>query len=293
LNHNIDEAEKQRLLNELDDITTDHERRAEIGNILEASGDPRHGVGLGDDGIPAIEWCYVDAQPGAMIKRGRFRAKKFPIKPFYIAKYMITNRQFEAFLDRDDGFLNTAWWDDGLPKGPLRVRSSTHTSYPRAHVSWYQAVGFCRWLNAKISPDALPEETRADRENWVVRLPWESEWQWAAQGGDEARTYPWGEWDDKPRANINVAYLRKPIAVGMYPHGKARCGVLDMAGNLFEWCMDTSTLLGLVDWRVRRGGAFDSYPQDVRCAARDSGAPHLEFAASGLRVVYAPKPDRN
>ena len=47
MNHNIDEAEKQRLLNELDDITTDHERRAEIGDILEIGGTiqlPREGI---------------------------------------------------------------------------------------------------------------------------------------------------------------------------------------------------------------------------------------------------------
>lgn len=287
MGYRIDESEQSRLLSELENIDTSHARRAEIGRQLEIMGDARRGVGISSMSLPEIEWCYVEAVPPDEIKIGLFPPKKFPIKPFYIAKYLITNLQFQAFLDDPDGFASSTWWM-GIERGSLERQETSLSSHPRGGVSWYQAVAFCRWLNAKLPAEALPKAISVDRRSWQVRLPMESEWQWAAQGGKEARLYPWGQWDDLPRANTGVAYLESTTVVGMYPHGQARCGALDMSGNLFEWCVDTYMFLWAIRWNVRRGGAFDSYPGDVRCAARDSGAPHLGFKTSGLRVVYAP-----
>ena len=287
MGYKFNESGQDHLLSELEDIATSHERRAEIGRQLALIGDTRLGVGLTSTGVPEIEWCYVEAAPGDKIKLGSFPAKKFPIKPFYLARYLITNRQFQAFLDDPDGFDSDSWWK-GLERGSLESRKPEFSSYPRSQVSWYQAVAFCRWLNVKLPPEMLPEDIRVNRHAWQVRLPMESEWQWAAQAGTEARLYPWGQWDELPRANTREAYLKNTTVVGMYPHGKAKCGALDMSGNLFEWCVDTYKFLWTISWRVRRGGAFDSYPGDVRCSVRDSGTPNIGFEASGLRVVCAP-----
>jgi formylglycine-generating enzyme required for sulfatase activity len=283
-----DESELNHLLSELENIETSHARRAEIGRQLALSGNTPRGAGVTSTGVPDIEWCYVEAAPGDEIKLGSFPTKKFPIKPFYIAKYMITNLQFQAFLDDPDDFNDRSWWE-GLEKGKLESPESSETdSHPRGKVSWYQAVAFCRWLNENLSSGSLPDHGRANRKNWRVRLPMESEWQWAAQGGTETRKYPWGEWDDLPRANTGVAFREASTVVGVYPHGKAKCGALDMSGNLFEWCVDVYRFLWMIPWRVRRGGAFDSYPNDVRCVSRDSCAPSMGFMTNGLRVVYAP-----
>ena len=73
-------------------------------------------------------------------------------------------------------------------------------------------------------------------DNAQVRLPTEWEWQWAAQNGTEGRTYPWGEPDTR-HTNTEESGLEQAVAVGMYPHGAAACGALDMAGNLMEWCI--------------------------------------------------------
>ena len=99
MGYKFNESEQDHRLSELEDIATSHERRAEIGSQLALIGDTRLGVGLTSTGVPEIEWCYVEAAPGDKIKLGSFPAKKFPIKPFYIARYLITNLQFQAFLD--------------------------------------------------------------------------------------------------------------------------------------------------------------------------------------------------
>jgi formylglycine-generating enzyme required for sulfatase activity len=295
-----DDLKRNELLSKLENIKTSHRDRADIGEKLVKIGDTRHGVGLISNDMPEIEWCYVEAASGDNIRLGSFSAKMFPIRPFYIAKYLITNLQFQAFLDDPDGFHRDDWWD-GIEVGRMgsdRREKQNHPSgdsYPRGGISWYQAVAFCRWLNAKLSPQSLPKDVHTDGKDWQVRLPMESEWQWAAQGGKEFRLYPWGqEWiKDHPCANTGASTLNKTTVVGMYPDGQAKCGALDMSGNLFEWCIDMYKFLGITAWRVRRGGAFDSFPSDVRSTSRDSGAPNIGFNASGLRVVYAPSHSLN
>lgn len=73
--------------------------------------------------------------------------------------------------------------------------------------------------------------------NAKIRLLTEWEWQWAAQGGAERRKYPWGD-VFAGYANTSETGLERATAVGMYPHGAAACGALDMAGNLWEWCLN-------------------------------------------------------
>ena len=113
-----------------------------------------------------------------------------------------------------------------------------YDNYPRDSVSWYQAVAFSRWLDAKYREHGVVSGSSRTG-NWQIRLPTEWEWQWMAQNGTEAREYPWGKWDEHPRANTTEAGIGdRSTAVGMYPHGAAECGALDVAGNLFEWCLN-------------------------------------------------------
>ena len=75
-----------------------------------------------------------------------------------------------------------------------------------------------------------------------MRLPDEWEWQQAATGGDDGNVFPWGaDWDAKAepwRANTFESRLGSTTAVGMYPAGASPTGALDMAGTVWEWCLN-------------------------------------------------------
>jgi formylglycine-generating enzyme required for sulfatase activity len=85
-------------------------------------------------------------------------------------------------------------------------------------------LAFCRWLSEKLG--------------YEIRLPTEWEWQQAATGGNPENEYPWGpEWAGSC-ANTIESELSHSTAVGIYPQGASPVGALDMAGNVWEWCLN-------------------------------------------------------
>jgi formylglycine-generating enzyme required for sulfatase activity len=224
------------------------------------------------------------------------------IKPFFIAQYQVTYAQYQAFVEAEDGFDNLEWWQDfpeNYRRQPLSDQVTKNANYPRDSVSWYQSVAFARWLDAKYRklglfgqlPVGTPYEANLDE--WQIRLPTEWEWQWAAQGGTEARAYPWGGWR-RSMANTSDSGLGRAIAVGMYPHGGAECGALDMAGNLYEWCQNDTGDPAIVDGysngnsKVLRGGSFN-YFQNYAAASYRSyrSSPYSRYHDYGFRVVVS------
>ncbi len=294
------EPEQKRLYRELDNIDTSHKRRFDIGERLASIGDVRPGVGV-KDGLLDIEWCYVDVPEHLRGKKIEFIGDEgkygdFEVQPLYIARYLITHAQFEAFLDDPEGFDNDKWWKgltEKYRKQEMSAATNQNTNAPRDSVSWYQCMAFTHWLNAKLPRDGWPDGAGAD---WTIRLPVEWEWQWAAQNGEEEREYPWGKWDKHPRANTTEAGINdRSTAVGMYPAGAAECGALDMSGNLREWCLNeykepANVGLSGTATRVLRGGAFDCLQDSAACASRNYLSPSYGSGRNGFRLVCAASP---
>lgn len=233
----------------------DPEARAAIGRWLGALDlDHRPGTGLRPDGVPDIDWV--------------------PIDDFEIGRYLVTNRQWQAFIE-DGGYRDGRWWD-GLAKrlGPKSGRWSEPTA-PRETVSWYEAMAYCRWLSAKLGQPS-------------VTLPTEQQWERAARGVS-AREFAWGnEWN----SNLaNAEYrIRRTTVVGLYPEGATPEGIQDLTGNVDEWCLNEYEKsqkvapMGAVR-RVVRGGGWSRDAEVCRAVSRCGYGPDDRAHDLGLRLV--------
>jgi formylglycine-generating enzyme required for sulfatase activity len=148
--------------------------------------------------------------------------RKVFLSEYAISKYTVTNRQFKAFVD-DTGY-QTERELDGLGKSiwyKLRERPLEEAlDHPVVCVTRKDALAYCEWFS--------------EHAGVRVGLPTEAQWEKAARGCD-ARLWPWGnEFDD---AKCNIAG-RGTTSVGSYPQGASPYGVMDCAGNVWEWCYD-------------------------------------------------------
>ena len=183
--------------------------------------------------IPMLNWCDI---PGGevMLEYSRQRVTTY-VEPFRISKYPITNAQYQVFVDASDGYSNAQWWDfspdarQWFREHPMPLNPKfAWEDHPRANVCWYEAMAFCHWLSHQIGLH--------------ITLPTEERWQWAAQGGD-GRVFPWGNRFDPTRCNTSMSKIRKTTPVNAYDGaGDSPFGPSDMAGNVWEWCLNTEPI---------------------------------------------------
>jgi sulfatase modifying factor 1 len=116
------------------------------------------------------------------------------------------------------------------------------------------------------------------------RLPRSPEWEWMAAGPGRRR-YPWGEQDwDAGRAALLPGRHSSPVPAGSYPDGATPDGLLDVAGNVWEWTATKVPGSGF----VIRGGSYASRPVYAQCTFLNAAPAELRSPGIGFRVVREP-----
>jgi formylglycine-generating enzyme required for sulfatase activity len=187
------------------------------------------------------------------------------LNQFFIDKYEVTVGKYQKFLEETrrtkPKFLNNSRYNS--PNQPI------------IGVTWQDAADYCSWLGK--------------------RLPKEVEWEKAARG-DDGRRYPWGNSIDSKKANVRGTKdsFRYSSPVGNFPEGQSPYGVMDMAGNAFEWTQDWYKPLpgnesenDLYNQRLKviKGGSWKANMDLARSALRGKQFPHQSADHVGFRCV--------
>lgn len=222
--------------------------------------------------IPAGEFMMgEDFVEGTIYDPGPERQ---PVHAVYLDEYFISKH--ELTFEEYDRFCEATGKPKPSDNGWGRGRS------PVINVSWNDCKAYCDWLSQRQGKD--------------IHLPTEAQWEKAARGTDQRR-FPWG--DDKPYCQITNYFhcLRRTQPVGSYPNGASPYGLLDMAGNISEYCQDwfgkyyysVSPYMNPQGptsgtHRVQRGGCWLSHPNGVLSAARNYNYP-FDPNCIGFRIV--------
>jgi len=202
------------------------------------------------------------------------------LEPYQITVTPVTNRQYAVFV-RDTGHPApdvdpTTWQSYGLIHPYARTRRHAWTGgalppgredHPVVLVSQADAQAYAAWLSRRTGA------------RW--RLPWEAEWEKAVRGTD-GRAFPWGRTFAPGRLNSHDAGPFDTTPVGAFPSGAGPFGLLDGAGQVFEWTR-SKTSSGRV---IVKGGSWDDKGCGVcRPAARHGRPADLKHILVGFRLV--------
>ena len=237
-------------------------------------------------------WITIPAGPLSMGSDPRDAAPPFAnerpqqriaLPAFRISRVPITNANYQRFVTTTSHPAPGHW-----PNGKMPDHAA---DFPVTYISWHDAQAFCTWAG--------------------VRLPTEAEWEKAARGPatsptpfpEETRWWPWGNtWPDASFGHFNgqsqgiAPAAQSVMPVGQYPNGASPYGVLDMAGNVWEWTnshyrpypyrpTDGREKPLAAGRRVLRGGSYNHGIRHIRCAARDGMAPGVCDVYIGFRVA--------
>lgn len=239
--------------------------------------------------IPAGEFWMGATEIEAGPKVDQLPRHKVYLNAYWIDRVEVTNDRYKQCVEA------------GACQPPVRTASSTrenyfgnpdYADYPVIWISYNDAVFYCGWASR--------------------RLPSEAEWERAARGDEGTNQYPWGSREpDGELANfcdVNCTFdWRAPSIddsfadtspVGLFNAGASPYGLLNLAGNVWEWVLDyykpdyysqspyenpPGPLTGLE--RVLRGGSFENSASDIRASNRYFFAGDAATSSFGFRCA--------
>ncbi|MDE0638239.1 MAG: formylglycine-generating enzyme family protein [Candidatus Poribacteria bacterium] len=235
------------------------------------------------------EAAYRDAKlRSSLLEKHSFDAEvpqhSVYLSAYQISRHEITNAQYRAFIEATGR---------PPPRGPQGEETWKNENFnadtlPIVGVTWFDAQAFAEWIGGS--------------------LPTEAQWERAARGTD-GRTYPWGSEPPKARHHANFARrYNRPTPIGQFPHGTSPNGIADLAGNVWEWCLDEYNpsfyqqnnkdvrqnplnlrFRDVLRVRVIRGGAWNMGSAFLRSSLRSKSYPLDSTHTIGFRVVR-PRP---
>jgi formylglycine-generating enzyme required for sulfatase activity len=216
-----------------------------------------------------------------------FPVHEVELSAFRIGKYPVMVGQYLRFIE-DGGYEEKEYWiKGGFGKFKQPDEWDDQVQYPSrpvVNVSWYEVSAYACWSEG--------------------RLPTEAEWERAARGTCEKyRKYPWGNKEpDGETANFHKSSIGHVTPVGIFPENCTDEGIIDLAGNCWEWCSDRFSedyYQECIDKKIDkdpkgpdkgkrfvvRGGSFSNVHSSLRCAFRNRSNPRVRDDSLGFRLV--------
>lgn len=235
--------------------------------------------------LPLLEWCEIPAGTVSIYNTSTNAngsgTHTYRIDTFRISKYPVTNAQYQYFLDDPQGYANLRWWDFSEYAREWRLLNPQPSTSqfqgddrPRENVTWYEAMAFCFWLTEKLGKR--------------VMLPTIQQWQRAARG-DDNRAYPWGSAFNTALCNTRESRIRMSTLVMRYKNGVSPYGVYDLAGNVWEWCLNSNPTgeleISSNATRFVHGGSFMSAHERAQTTFNYSLSPESHYGSIGFRLA--------
>ena len=176
---------------------------------------------------------------------------------YYLGTYPTTQGHFREWTASTD---YREWLKHAMDQGLVDAKHENHFDgeetdlRPADQVTWYEAVGYCDWLRARVKKKLGPD--------WEARLPSEAEWERACRAGGESEYYS-GNGD----ASLDEVGWYAEISGGrthdVGEKGRPNeFGLHDMHGNVSEWCLDAWSPSA---YQKRRDGAVDPIMTESNC----------------------------
>lgn len=267
----------------------------------------------GKDGAPMVlipEGPFLRGSPENQGDADEHPQRRIALSAFYIDRYEVTNRRYQAFLKATGHRVPEHCCDPSYNLWKGTEIAEKLLDHPVVNVDWHDAVAYCAWAGK--------------------RLPTEAEWEKAARGTD-GREYPWGNEHDRMRANgvsfwagtdfgspeeakawwdsehgATVLATKGTQGILTLPvtdleKGATPTGLMHMAGNVWEWTADWYDPKYYEnseerdpkgpeggEFKVHRGGSWLNHRGLLRSAVRDGSRPSMRNHGTGFRCAKTP-----